>query len=169
MAKRKTDNMKIINAVVFSILILLVIYKFSLNAGIAMQIPTDGFVRVSVAIEGNGMIFTGNCRQITMNVVDTQALSIFNGLLKKIDTRPLTHDIMKDILDNFGIKIISARIESFENEIYYAKIFLQQNNQVLELDARPSDAVGIAVRTDTPVYFKAALLETKGTDICGNK
>ena len=134
-----------------------------------MQIPTDGFVRVSVAIEGNGMIFTGNCRQITMNVVDTQALSIFNGLLKKIDTRPLTHDIMKDILDNFGIKIISARIESFENEIYYAKIFLQQNNQILELDSRPSDAVGIAVRTDTPVYFKAALLETKGTDVCDNR
>ena len=169
MAKRKTDNMKIINAVVFSILILLVIYKLSPDAGIAMQIPTDGFVRVSVAIEGNGMIFTGNCRQITMNVVDTQALSIFNGIAKKVDTRPLTHDIMKDMLDNFGIKVIAARVESFENEIYYAKLFLQRDNQVLELDSRPSDAVGIAVRTDTPVYFKANLLETKGTNVCVNK
>ncbi|MBI2076657.1 MAG: bifunctional nuclease family protein [Candidatus Aenigmarchaeota archaeon] len=168
MAKRKTDGMKIINAAVFSILVLLVIYKVSPNAG-STQIPMDGFARVNVSIEGTAMIFTGDCRQVTMNVVDTQALSIFNGILKKVDTRPLTHDMMKDILDNFGIKVIAARVESFENEIYYAKIFLQQNNQILELDARPSDAVGIAVRTDTPVYFKAALLETKGTNVCGNK
>ena len=168
-SKRKTERMKIINAVVFSALLLLVIYRASQTATDVQPITTDGFVRVNVSIEGTAMIFTGNCRQITMNVVDTQALSIINGILKRVDTRPLTHDMMKDILDNFGIKVILARVESFENEIYYAKTFLQQGNQVLELDTRPSDAVGIAVRTDTPVYFKAVLLETKGTNVCGNK
>lgn len=166
---KKRDGMKIINAAVFSILLLLVIYKASQNTGTVTDlqtISTDGFVRVNVSMEGAAMIFTGNCRQITMNVVDTQALSIINGILKRVDTRPLTHDMMKDILENFGIKVILARVESFENEIYYAKTFLQQGNRVLELDTRPSDAVGIAVRTDTPVYFKQDLLATKGKVIC---
>jgi bifunctional DNase/RNase len=101
-----------------------------------------------------------------MEISDTQALSIKQGLEKTIDKRPLTQDIMKDIFDNFDIEVLMVRIDAFSDGIYYARIIIQQGDKVLDIDSRPSDAAALAVRSSLPVYVKNELLSTYGENIC---
>ncbi len=130
------------------------------------DIPVDGYEKVSIAMQMNDLVFSSQCYQLGMTVADTQALSISYGIENTTYERPLTHDMMKDIFENYGISVLLTKIDSYTNGIYYAKIFLQQGRKVLELDARPSDAAGIAVRAGASMYFKKDLLEQYGTYTC---
>lgn len=73
---------------------------------------------------------------------------------------------MKDIFDNYDFKILAARVNSFDNGIYYGDLIIQQGNKVLNIDARPSDVIAIAVRYDIPVQFNETLLMQQGTKTC---
>lgn len=136
---------------------------FSING--TMNIPTEGYAKADIQITENTLKLTADCMLISFDVTPDQAFSIFNGIHKQLYIRPLTHDIMNDMIDSFGIKVLQARIDEYNNEIYYAKIFMQQGNNVIEVDARPSDAVALAVRTNTPFYIKKELLKA-GEKIC---
>lgn len=161
-------------AVVFLVIVIVVFYggyagspdETQPAAAKKADIPVDGYEKVSIAMQMNDLVFSSQCYQLGMTVADTQALSISYGIENATYERPLTHDMMKDILENYGISVLLARIDSYTDGIYYAKIFLQQGRKVLELDARPSDAAGIAVRTGTPMYFKKDLLEKYGAYAC---
>ncbi len=130
------------------------------------EISTEGYAKAIVDITGSTLTFYSGCHELSMNVHEVQALSIKNGLEGKIETRPLTHDIMRDINENFGIKTELVRVESFRDGIYYARIFMKQGSKALDVDARPTDAVGIAVRMNVPIYFKQELLERYGIKTC---
>jgi uncharacterized protein len=136
------------------------------EAMIPFSVSNEGYVQVEVEMNNSDLIVTGNCRQISMTVSEHQALSIFTGLNKEFYIRPLTHDIMMDIITNFNLDLKGARIDSFTNDIYNAKIYVENDKKILELDARPTDAVGLAVRADIPVYFNEELLELNGEKIC---
>ena len=130
------------------------------------EIPLDGYEKVSVSMQFNDLIFSSQCYKLSMTVADTQTLSISYGIANTTYERPLTHDIMESMLENYGIETLLVKIESYSDGIYYAKIFLQQGNKVLELDSRPSDAAGLAVRVNAPVYFRKELLEQFGLRTC---
>jgi len=149
------------------IAIIFLLYVLSYNPDQPpFPISSEGMVKVNVKMNGNGLQFSSECFAVTMNIHEVQALSIKNGIDNRIDVRPLTHDIMKEIFTNFDIKVVEVRIDSFENEIYNAKMFIRQGNKLLELDSRPSDAIGMAVRTGVPVIFSRQLLESKGVNTC---
>lgn len=140
----------------------LVKYVFNMT----YEISDDGFSIVEPKINGTTVYLIGGCRVVSFDVTEDQAHSIQRGIEKSVGTRPLTHDIMKDILDVFEVRILNIRIDRYEDDIYFATIFLQQNDKVLELDARPSDSIAIALRTRTPLYFENSILQLKGTYIC---
>ena len=131
------------------------------------QVTTEGYSVAEVGIEQSTLYLSTDCYQLSMDISDTQALSISRGLENIIDSRPLTHDTMKDMMDNFGISTLAVRIDSFDNGIYYARIIIRQGNKILSLDSRPSDAVAIAVRADIPVYVKDNIMSSYGKNICG--
>lgn len=130
------------------------------------EISLDGYEKVSVSMQSSDLIFSSPCYKLSMTVADTQALSISYGISNTTYERPLTHDIMESMLENYGIEMLLVKIESYSSGIYYARIFLQQGNKVLELDSRPSDAAGLAVRVNAPVYFMKELLEQYGLRTC---
>lgn len=130
------------------------------------QVPTDGYTAADVSIEASTLYLSTECQRLSMEISDTQALSIKQGLEKTIDKRPLTHDIMKDIFDNFDIDVLMVRIDAFSDGIYYARIIIQQGDKVLDIDSRPSDAAALAVRSNLPVYVKNELLSTYGENTC---
>ena len=162
----------------YVLLLLLLAFFMGINIGGYFAIPsaigsatdysvgTNGYVPVRINVVGSDLIMASDCYTLRVTVSEIQALSIANGLEKRIDTRPLTHDIMKDIFDNYNMKILAARINFFENGIYYGDLVLQQGNKVLSIDARPSDAIAIAVRYDVPVHFNESLLMQQGTKTC---
>jgi bifunctional DNase/RNase len=129
-------------------------------------IPLEGYERPEVSVSPSVIYLTSGCRQLAMVTTEFQTYSIQNGLDKKIDFRPTVHDVFKDLIENFGMTVKAARIESLEESTYYAKLYVQQGSRILGLDAKPSDSIAVAVRFDAPVYVKSEIMETHGKDIC---
>ncbi|MEK6888455.1 MAG: bifunctional nuclease family protein [Candidatus Aenigmatarchaeota archaeon] len=135
-------------------------------SNITYEVSNDGFSIVEPKINGTTVYLVGECRVISFDVTQDQAYSIQRGIERSVGTRPLTHDIMKDILDVFDVRILNIRIDRYEDDIYFATIFLQRADKALELDARPSDSIAIALRTHTPLYFRSSIMQLKGIYIC---
>ena len=79
--------------------------------------------------------------------------------------RPLTHDLFLNALESFGAKVSRAVIIAVEEEVYFARLILEAENEIMdrkivELDARPSDCIALAVRSDCPIYVLKALWES---------
>lgn len=76
--------------------------------------------------------------------------------------RPLTHDLLKQIIDNLGGSVSEVIISELRENTFYAKIVLEVSGLTNEIDARPSDAIALSVRTQTPIYVAETVLETAG-------
>jgi uncharacterized protein len=76
--------------------------------------------------------------------------------------RPLTHDLLVSTLTDLGAVVREVEIVDLESETFIARIRLEANGRLHEIDARPSDALALAVRTSAPVYAADAVLERAG-------
>lgn len=76
--------------------------------------------------------------------------------------RPLTHDILKAVIQALGGEIVQIVITELRNDTFYARVFINQNGRDVELDSRPSDALALAVRARVPVYVADAVMEMAG-------
>lgn len=74
--------------------------------------------------------------------------------------RPLTHDLIKNMVERLGAFVDRIVIDDLWNTIYYAKVYLRKGDEEMEIDARPSDAVALAVRFDAPIFVSEGILET---------
>ena len=73
--------------------------------------------------------------------------------LEKVSTpRPMTHDLLKNILDGLGITVQQIIVNDLKENTFYATIDLNYNGSVVSIDARPSDAIAIALRTNAPIF-----------------
>ncbi len=73
--------------------------------------------------------------------------------------RPLTHDLMKSLIDNLGATVQEVIISELKENTFYAKIVLEFSSLTTEIDARPSDAIAIAVRTHSIIYVSEEVME----------
>ena len=72
--------------------------------------------------------------------------------------RPLTHDLMKTIVQGLGAKIRKICIEDLKNNTFYAKIFIDKDDEIVGIDARPSDSIALALRAKSPIFIAEELL-----------
>lgn len=126
----------------------------------------EGAAQANVSIEGNAVILASGCRALTFDVTDDQAFAISNGIERTFSARPLTHDILKDVMETFGIRIVEIEIDRFEDDIYKARAVLKQGGRLLELDLRPSDAIALATRSGTTVYVSNDVMDSRSVKIC---
>ena len=77
--------------------------------------------------------------------------------------RPMTHDLMKTILDRTGWKVQSVLIRGVRGNSYLADLVLEKDGETMTLDSRPSDAMAIAVRSDAKIYVSPELFDQQGT------
>lgn len=126
----------------------------------------EKFTAVEPRIDGSQLSFSSDCYALSFGITEDQAYSIFRGLQKSIDERPLTHDTIKDVFEDFNIDVKSARIDDKRDGIYTARLLLVRGNKVLDIDVRPSDATAIAIRESVPIYIKTSILEQDGTKSC---
>ncbi|HSP86598.1 MAG TPA: bifunctional nuclease family protein [Ignavibacteriaceae bacterium] len=73
--------------------------------------------------------------------------------------RPLTHDLLKQIIDNLGATITEVVIDELRENTFYAKIILEVSALTNEIDARPSDAIALAVRAQAPIFVSESVME----------
>jgi hypothetical protein len=76
--------------------------------------------------------------------------------------RPFTHDLFKNIADVFNLHVNEIIIDELHNETFYAKVVCEVNGEVHEIDARPSDAIAIAVRFNAPLFVTEEIMNEAG-------
>lgn len=92
-----------------------------------------------------------------------EAVSIAIGLHHIKTDRPLTHDLMKSVIDGLDANVVKIVVSDIRNSVYHARIYLKCQNSITEIDARPSDSIAIAVRSLAPIYIVEEVLEKGGT------
>ena len=109
-------------------------------------------------------------RAVVLKVKDSNLfLPIFIGQyeveairLKLLDVtvpRPMTHDLLGSVIGDLGGKVNSIVVSELREDTFFAKIIVECQGNVLEVDARPSDAIALAVRTNSPIYAEEAVID----------
>lgn len=73
--------------------------------------------------------------------------------------RPLTHDLLKSLIENLGASVNEVLISELKENTFYAKISIEVSTLVNDIDARPSDAIALAVRTGAPIYVSEEVMK----------
>lgn len=97
----------------------------------------------------------------------TEASAISMALENVAPPRPMTHDFMKSLLDVFDAKILSTVITDLNQNTYFAKIHLMFGDSEYTVDARPSDAIALALRSNAPVFAKETVLAKQSSEELG--
>lgn len=111
-------------------------------------------------------VFLGNGSKVIVIFIDPAVgASINTALSGQVPARPLTHDLFAQTLTLFGARVSRAIIVSVENDVYYARLILEAENEIMErkiieLDARPSDCIALTTRCEAPLYVSRDLWET---------
>ena len=79
--------------------------------------------------------------------------------------RPLTHDLLRDVLERLGAQVDSVIVNDLTDDTFYARILLNVNGERIEIDARPSDAIALAVRVQVPIFAEDSVLEKAGVQL----
>jgi bifunctional DNase/RNase len=83
--------------------------------------------------------------------------------LEEVETpRPMTHDLMNDLLDELGAQVERIVVTELRESTFFAEIVIRLGTEVRSVSARPSDAVALAVRSGAPVYAEEGVLEAAG-------
>jgi bifunctional DNase/RNase len=76
--------------------------------------------------------------------------------------RPLTHDLLKNVIETLGAEVLHIVINGLEKNTYFARIVLDVDGDTVEIDSRPSDAIALAVRTSAPLYVADEVMQNAG-------
>ncbi len=76
--------------------------------------------------------------------------------------RPLTHDLLRNVIEQLGGRVAYVVVNDLSNDTYFARIVLDVNGETMEVDSRPSDAIALAVRVEAPIYVEDAILDRAG-------
>lgn len=113
-------------------------------AGIAL----DAVTRSPIVLLKDG----SDRRALPIYIGQDQAKAIIAALEGQKPPRPLTHDLIVNMLDTWEVQLERIIIHSLQDNTFYAVLCLNQNNKKKELDCRPSDAISIALRTGSPIW-----------------
>ena len=95
---------------------------------------------------------------IIMGAFEAQAIALEMEGIKP--PRPLTHDLLKTLVDNLGANVVEIIVNELKENTFYAKIVLEASGLTNEIDARPSDAIALAVRTYAPIFVNEAVMSS---------
>jgi len=104
----------------------------------------------------------GDKRTLPIFIGATEAQAIALHLDRVAAPRPLTHDLLKTIMDNLECRMKRAEICALRDNTFFAKLILEWNGTESEIDARPSDAIALALRFAAPIYAAEEVMDAAG-------
>ena len=94
---------------------------------------------------------------IWIGVFEANAIAL---RLESVETpRPMTHDLLRSAIETIGAKVSKIVISDLRDNTFYAQIHVQTNGTAVEIDARPSDAIALALRTEAPIFVLQPVLD----------
>ncbi len=119
--------------------------------GVRVEMPTNQPIVLLRERDGD--------RYLPIWIGAAEATAIAYAQQGVVPPRPLTHDLIKDIIEGLGHKVTEIRIVELKNKVFYASLVFDDNQ---EISARPSDAIALALRTSTEIYVAEAVLDEAG-------
>jgi bifunctional DNase/RNase len=101
-------------------------------------------------------------RRLPIVIGGFEAQAIAVALEKMQPSRPLTHDLMKNFMNAFGVELNEIIINDLQEGIFFSKLVCSTENDTVEIDSRTSDALALAVRFGCPIYTYENILESAG-------
>jgi bifunctional DNase/RNase len=121
-------------------------------------------VRINLATQQRVVILKAakQERYLFIWIAHAEAYAIAVELQGTNPPRPLTHDLLRNVITELGARIVSIVISDLIEDIFYARIVLDVEGRHVEIDSRPSDAIALSVRAKTPIYVDESVLERAG-------
>lgn len=155
-----------LSLVLIVLIFLLGLMISGLNGETVSPLSLLGFTEADIDVVPEVIILKSECYELGMVTTEFQTYSINSGIKNETGFRPTSHDLIKQILEDFEIETLMVKIDSFDEDTYFAKLILKKENKVLNLDARPSDAIAVAVRTNASIYINQTILENNAEWVC---
>lgn len=117
-----------------------------------------------IAMSGEGghfvvLLRTGDGDVLPIVIDGLQAMSLLAARMEDPPERPNTHDLMVSVLDMLGASVQRVEITDLRDGTYFALLVLEKGGVSYDIDARPSDAIALAVRTGSPIYIAPRVIE----------
>lgn len=94
---------------------------------------------------------------IWVGIFEANAIAL--EIEKNTTPRPMTHDLIRNLLRGFDAHVTRVVISELRDDTFYAVIWMERNGETIAMDARPSDALALAMRSDCPIYVARTVLE----------
>lgn len=105
------------------------------------------------------LVLTDGMRRLPILIGPFEATAISLPLDGRQPDRPMTHDLIKIMIERLGSTVDRIVIDDLWSGTFYAKVFLEQGEDEIAIDSRPSDAIALAVRFEAPIYVSEDILE----------
>ena len=139
------------------------------DEGELLEVDVEGLV-IDPATRTPVVILVGrrNHRALPIFIGDGEAGAIARGLEEIETPRPMTHDLMKSILDGIGARVERVVVTDLQDNVFYAQIVIGVGEETRTIDSRPSDAIALAIRTEAPIFVAGDVMRRSASaDLTG--
>ncbi len=119
--------------------------------GLMMDPVTSMPMIVLKDIAGEGVL------PIWVGIFEANAIAL--EIEKSTTPRPMTHDLLRNVLRGFDARVTRVVVSELRDDTFFAVIWLERNGEAISIDARPSDALALAMRSDCPIYVSRAVMD----------
>lgn len=127
-------------------------------AAVRVELPTNNPVVLLQEVEGAR-------RTLPIFIGPPEATAIAFALQGVTTSRPMTHDLFKDVLTVLGVQVTRVLITELRDQTFFAELHLESGGQATIVSSRPSDAIALAARLGTPIYASEELLDAEGIQL----
>ncbi len=129
--------------------------------GVSIDMSSKTPVVLLKTVEGN--------KVLPILIGHPEATAILMKLQSVSAPRPMTHDLLTDVLQQLGGEVVSIAVTELRESTFYAQITVRQNGAELEIDSRPSDALALAIRVGAPIYAADDVIDEIGIEFEGEE
>ena len=98
-----------------------------------------------------------------------EAAAILMKLQSQAPPRPMTHDLLSDMLEQLGAQVVRITVTELRENTFYAQITVTQDGNEIEVDSRPSDAIALAIRAEAPIFAADRVIEESAIEFEGDE
>ena len=123
--------------------------------GVRVEMPSSSPIALLREVGGAG-------RVLPIFIGAPEATAIAFALEEVVTSRPMTHDLLQNLLDELGVSLEKVTVTALHDGVFHAELELHAPDGIHTLSSRPSDAIALAARTGSPIYAAEAVLDEAG-------